>query len=35
MQEEAAVRLVHAKPGDSDFRAMNARVLFYSKPKYR
>ncbi|KAL6756203.1 S-adenosyl-L-methionine-dependent methyltransferase [Haematococcus lacustris] len=35
IQEEAAVRLVSAKPGDSDYRAMNMRVQLYSKPKYR
>lgn len=34
-QEEAAQRLVSSKPGDRDYRAMNLRVLLYSRPKYK
>ncbi|GAX84853.1 hypothetical protein CEUSTIGMA_g12274.t1 [Chlamydomonas eustigma] len=35
IQEEVAWRLVNKTPGRPDYRAMNLRVQFYSKPKYR
>ena len=35
IQEEVAQRLVDKRPGRSDYRAMNIRVLFYSRPRYQ
>lgn len=34
LQDEAALRLVHSAPGKPDYRSMNLRVQYYSKPKY-
>lgn len=35
IQEEAAQRLVDQRVGRPDYRSMNLRVNFYSRPKYR
>ncbi len=34
-QEEVAQRLVDGTPSRPDYRAMNLRVQYYSKPKYK